>query len=89
MHHFCTLVGYGADAVCPYLAFEALGALRADGKLKRGDSDDLLATKYIKARPLLLLSLTPDPGHALYSARLHAPYCSGQEVHALQCPMPH
>jgi hypothetical protein len=55
VHHFCTLVGYGADAVCPYLAFEALGALRADGKLKRDESDDMLATKYIKARPLFFL----------------------------------
>ena len=50
VHHFCTLVGYGADAVCPWLAFEALGALRADGKLAAGESDDSLAAKYIKAR---------------------------------------
>ena len=48
VHHFCVLIGYGADAVCPYLAFEALGALRADGKLKRDEGDDALATKYIK-----------------------------------------
>ena len=48
VHHFCVLIGYGADAVCPYLAFEALGGLRADGKLKRDESDDALATKYIK-----------------------------------------
>ena len=50
VHHFCTLIGYGADAVCPYLAFETLHALREDGKLKGSESDDMLATKYIKVR---------------------------------------
>ena len=24
VHHFCVLVGYGADAICPYLAMEAI-----------------------------------------------------------------
>ena len=28
VHQFCTLVGYGADAICPYLAYEALFALQ-------------------------------------------------------------
>lgn len=36
VHHFCTLLGYGADAVCPYLAFEALRALQKDRKLSPG-----------------------------------------------------
>ena len=49
VHHFCTLVGYGADAVCPWLAFEALAALRQDGKLAASEADDVLAAKYIKA----------------------------------------
>ena len=52
VHHFCTLIGYGADAICPYLAFETLHALREDGKLKASESDDMLATKYIKVRSL-------------------------------------
>lgn len=30
VHHFCLLVGYGADAVNPYLAFEALWQARRD-----------------------------------------------------------
>lgn len=50
VHHFCTLIGYGADAICPYLAFETLLALREDGKLKASESNDMLATKYIKVR---------------------------------------
>ena len=57
VHHFCTLVGYGADAVCPWLAFEALGALRSDGKLAASESDDALAAKYIKARVSSLCGL--------------------------------
>lgn len=48
VHHFCTLIGYGADAICPYLAFESLAALREDGRLAADQSDDALATKYIK-----------------------------------------
>lgn len=40
VHHFCTLMAYGADAVCPYLAFEALRALHKDGKLGSGLSWD-------------------------------------------------
>src|SRR6266542_2577790 len=30
VHHFCLLVGYGADAINPYLAFEALWQMRDD-----------------------------------------------------------
>ena len=31
VHHHCLLIGYGADAINPYLAFEALGQAREDG----------------------------------------------------------
>ncbi|MFB6286179.1 MAG: glutamate synthase large subunit [Candidatus Bipolaricaulia bacterium] len=30
VHHLCALVGYGADAVCPYLAYASLGEQRDD-----------------------------------------------------------
>ncbi|XP_068644399.1 glutamate synthase [NADH], amyloplastic isoform X2 [Aristolochia californica] len=33
VHHFCTLVGFGADAICPYLAIEAIWRLQIDGKI--------------------------------------------------------
>ena len=39
VHHFCLLSGYGADAYCPYLAYEALYRLRADGVLPAEMSD--------------------------------------------------
>jgi glutamate synthase (NADPH/NADH) large chain len=35
VHHFCTLVGYGADAINPYLAYEAMWYLQADGRLRQ------------------------------------------------------
>ena len=33
VHHHCLLIGYGADAINPYLAFEALWQARRDGLL--------------------------------------------------------
>ena len=35
VHHFATLIGYGASAINPYLMFESLGELVADGKVAR------------------------------------------------------
>jgi len=32
VHHFCALVSFGADGVCPYLALETLEALQEEGK---------------------------------------------------------
>ncbi|MDD4267858.1 MAG: glutamate synthase large subunit [Pirellulaceae bacterium] len=40
VHHHCLLVGYGADAVNPYLAFEALWQARRDGRLADEDCPD-------------------------------------------------
>ena len=34
VHHHCLLVGYGADAINPYLAFEVLEKSRKDGLIK-------------------------------------------------------
>ena len=35
----CVLLGYGADAICPYLVFETMASLRTEGVLP-GDLDD-------------------------------------------------
>ena len=37
VHHHCLLVGYGADGINPYLAFEALWQARRDGLLDAGE----------------------------------------------------
>ncbi|HEX6960544.1 MAG TPA: glutamate synthase-related protein, partial [Lacipirellula sp.] len=39
VHHHCLLIGYGADAINPYLAFEALWQARRDGLLDSGEEN--------------------------------------------------
>ena len=38
VHHHCLLVGYGADAINPYLAFESLWQARREGLLDSGET---------------------------------------------------
>jgi glutamate synthase (NADPH/NADH) large chain len=40
VHHHCLLTGYGADAINPYLAFEALFQAQRDGMLPADQYDD-------------------------------------------------
>jgi glutamate synthase (NADPH/NADH) large chain len=49
VHHHCLLIGYGADAINPYLAFEALQQCRRDGTLDEKWSDDKIVAAYRKA----------------------------------------
>ena len=48
VHHFCLLVGYGADAINPYLAFETLWQASRDGLLPETD-DEKIVSSYRKA----------------------------------------
>jgi len=49
VHHHCLLIGYGADAINPYLAFESLWQARRDGLLpERFDNDDKIVSAYRK-----------------------------------------
>jgi glutamate synthase domain-containing protein 2/glutamate synthase domain-containing protein 1/glutamate synthase domain-containing protein 3 len=47
VHHFCTLIGYGADAVYPWLAYRSIAAMTASGQIA-GDAEAALA-RYRKA----------------------------------------
>ena len=52
VHHHCLLIGYGVDAINPYLAFEALWDARSQGRLEGQDhiaDDDDVVTAYRKA----------------------------------------
>ena len=49
VHHFATLVGYGASAINPYLAFETLAELRADGILSQAFDQDGIEERYLQA----------------------------------------
>ena len=59
LHQFCTLVGYGVDAICPYLAYEAIFALQKDGKLPASTAPDVLVKSYIKSIGYGLLKVRP------------------------------
>ncbi|XP_074594378.1 uncharacterized protein LOC141849793 [Brevipalpus obovatus] len=37
VHHMCVLLGYGADAICPYLVFETMATLREENLLNLDD----------------------------------------------------
>ncbi|KAL6848634.1 hypothetical protein ACP4OV_021217 [Aristida adscensionis] len=54
VHHFSALIGFGADAICPYLAIEAIWKLQIDGKIPPNDdgqpyTQKQLVTKYFEA----------------------------------------
>lgn len=49
VHHICVLLGYGADAICPYLVFEMGKSLRAEGVLEPGLTDEILYKNYAAA----------------------------------------
>ncbi|KAI8091565.1 hypothetical protein BDF21DRAFT_490308 [Thamnidium elegans] len=49
VHHFCVLLGYGADAICPYLALEAMYKLVREGAVREGVTQTSAASNYIKA----------------------------------------
>jgi glutamate synthase (ferredoxin) len=49
VHHFCLLLGYGASAINPYLAFESLGEMARLGLLKPGVDYYKAEKNYIKA----------------------------------------
>jgi len=48
VHHHCLLIGYGADAVNPYIAFEALSQAREDGLLEPDWTDEKIIAAYRK-----------------------------------------
>ncbi|MEO8493554.1 MAG: glutamate synthase large subunit [Planctomycetota bacterium] len=51
VHHHCLLVGYGADAINPYLAFEAMWQARIEGRLDPHEfsDDEKVVNAYRKA----------------------------------------
>ena len=46
VHHFCLLTGYGADAINPYLAFDALGQSQREGLVSGTDFPDMDSIVY-------------------------------------------
>jgi len=48
-HHFATLIGFGASAINPYMAFESIDFLQAQGMLKSDLPTEKLHYNFIKA----------------------------------------
>lgn len=56
VHHHCLLIGYGADAINPYLAFESLWQARRDGLMENDMPDDaaiVVAYRQVIAKGML------------------------------------
>nr|VZI14556.1 unnamed protein product [Spirometra erinaceieuropaei] len=45
VHHFCTLLSFGADAICPYMVFEIIRRLCREGLLTQTGTDGLKPTE--------------------------------------------
>jgi glutamate synthase (NADPH) large chain len=61
-HHFCLLIGYGAGAINPYLAFETLADLHADGMLSADLSLETAKKNFIKAANKAILKVASKMG---------------------------
>jgi len=66
VHDFATLLGFGADGVCPYLAYEALARMNSDGVITSRSnlvvSDDDLYYSYAKAAAKGILKVMSKMG---------------------------
>ncbi|HVJ20157.1 MAG TPA: glutamate synthase large subunit, partial [Polyangiaceae bacterium] len=62
VHHFCLLVGYGAGAVNPYLAFETLDDMVKSGVFTGLKDSNTVRQKYIKALNKGLLKVMSKMG---------------------------
>jgi glutamate synthase (NADPH/NADH) large chain len=71
VHHFCTLAGYGAEAVNPYMAFETLEQIRTTQDLSKGAKE--VQKNYIKAIGKGLLKVMSKMGISTYQS-----YCGAQ-----------
>ena len=49
VHDLCCLLGFGADAICPYLVFDGLSTLRHREKLNPPMDDQEIYTNYVAA----------------------------------------
>ncbi len=71
VHHFCTLAGYGAEAVNPYLAFETLEQVRQREGMTLSAKD--VKKNYIKAIGKGVLKVMSKMGISTYQS-----YCGAQ-----------
>jgi len=46
VHHMCVLLGYGVDAVCPYLALECILKMHREGLIRKSLTEDEIINNY-------------------------------------------
>jgi hypothetical protein len=61
-HHFCTLIGYGAGAINPYLAFETLADMHAEGLFPPALSFEEVKKNYNKAANKSIIKVASKMG---------------------------
>ena len=71
IHQFCTLAGYGAEAINPYLAFETLETMLP--ALGANLTSDEVKKKYIKAAGKAIMKVMAKMGISTYQS-----YCGAQ-----------
>ena len=76
VHHFCTLAGYGAEAINPYLAFETIEQIRQslDEEISKKESQ----SRFIKAVDKGILKVMSKMGISTYQS-----YCGAQIFDAI------
>ena len=76
VHHFCTLAGYGAEAINPYLAFETIEQIRQslDEEISKTESQ----SRFIKAVDKGILKVMSKMGISTYQS-----YCGAQIFDAI------
>jgi glutamate synthase (NADPH/NADH) large chain/glutamate synthase (ferredoxin) len=78
VHHFATLIGYGASAINPYLMFESVAALVADGRLPDDVDVEEAEKRMVKAIDKGLLKTISKMGISTIQS-----YCGAQIFEAV------
>jgi len=84
VHHHCLLTGYGADAINPYLAFEALWKANQDGMLGDKYDEESLVSAYKKGVAKGMLKVMAKMGistlHSYKGAQIFEAVGLAQEI---------
>nr|WP_238858416.1 glutamate synthase large subunit [Faunimonas pinastri] len=78
VHQFAVLAGYGAEAINPYLAFETLAALHAEGAFPDAVDSEEVVKRFIKSVGKGILKIMSKMGISTYQS-----YCGAQIFDAI------
>ena len=70
IHHLCLLLGYGADAICPYLVFETIRNLNSQGMLNTDFDNDKIFKNYTTATRNVYLEVDYQVIYKLQNSKL-------------------